>query len=138
MVVWFTWFSLRFTGSKFLLNLLRGSFAHVKFVRVRNFLRTQVFAGCVVLCLKLLFRKCVTYVLKQPPEVFCRCSWKFHKIHRKTPEPESLRPATLIKKRLWPRCFPVNFAKFLRTAFIVEHLWWLLLYETKLYIGHRN
>ena len=25
-----------------------------------------------------------------------------------------LRPATLLKKRLWYRCFPVNFAKFLR------------------------
>ena len=24
-----------------------------------------------------------------------------------------LRPATLLKKRLWHRCFPVNFAKFL-------------------------
>ena len=28
---------------------------------------------------------------------------------------ESLRPATLFKKRLWQRCFPVNFAKFSRT-----------------------
>ena len=28
-----------------------------------------------------------------------------------------LRPATLLKKRLWCRCFPVNFAKFLRTPF---------------------
>ena len=28
-----------------------------------------------------------------------------------------LRPATLLKKRLWRRCFPVNFAKFLRTPF---------------------
>ena len=27
----------------------------------------------------------------------------------------SLRPATLLKKRLWYRCFPVNFVKFLRT-----------------------
>ena len=26
-----------------------------------------------------------------------------------------LRPATLLKKRLWRRCFPVNFAKFVRT-----------------------
>ena len=26
-----------------------------------------------------------------------------------------LKPATLLKKRLWHRCFPVNFAKFLRT-----------------------
>ena len=25
------------------------------------------------------------------------------------------RPATLLKKRLWYRCFPVNFEKFLRT-----------------------
>ena len=28
-----------------------------------------------------------------------------------------LRPATLFKKRLWHRCFPVNFEKFLRTLF---------------------
>ena len=41
---------------------------------------------------------------------------KFCKIHRKTSVPESFnRPATLFKKRLWHRCFPVNFAKFLRT-----------------------
>ena len=26
------------------------------------------------------------------------------------------RPATLIKKRLWHRCFPLNFVKFLRTS----------------------
>ena len=35
--------------------------------------------------------------------------------------------ATLLKKRLWHRYFPVNFAKFLRTPFFTEHLWWLLL-----------
>ena len=29
-----------------------------------------------------------------------------------------LRPATLLKKKLWRRCFPVNFAKFLRTLFL--------------------
>ena len=38
-----------------------------------------------------------------------------------------LRPATLLKMRLWRRCFPENFAKFLRTRFLTEHLWWLLL-----------
>ena len=37
-----------------------------------------------------------------------------------------LSPATLLKKRLWHRCFPVNLAKFLRTPFFREHLWWLL------------
>ena len=36
-------------------------------------------------------------------------------------------PATLLKKRLWHRCFPVNFVKFLRTLFLIEHVWWRLL-----------
>ena len=31
---------------------------------------------------------------------------------------EGLRPATLLKKRFWHRCFPVNFAKFLRAPFL--------------------
>ena len=35
-------------------------------------------------------------------------------------------PATSLKKRLWHRCFPVNFEKFLRTTFFIEQLWWLL------------
>ena len=39
-----------------------------------------------------------------------------------------LRPATLLKKRPWHRCFPVNFVKFLRTPFFTEHLLWLFLY----------
>ena len=29
-----------------------------------------------------------------------------------------LRSATLLKRRLWHRCFPVNFVKFLRTLFL--------------------
>ena len=29
-----------------------------------------------------------------------------------------LKPATLLKKRLWHRCFPVNFEKSLRTPFL--------------------
>ena len=39
----------------------------------------------------------------------------------------SLRPPTLLKKRLWHRCFPVNFVKLLRTPFYGEYLWLLLL-----------
>ena len=34
---------------------------------------------------------------------------------------------TLSKKRIWHRCLPVNFAKFPRTFFLIEHLRWLLL-----------
>ena len=36
-------------------------------------------------------------------------------------------PATFLKRRLWHRCFPLNFAKFLRTSSLTEHLRWLLL-----------
>ena len=28
----------------------------------------------------------------------------------------------LLKKRLWHKCFPVNFVKFLRTPFVLEYL----------------
>ena len=68
---------------------------------------------------------------KQPLEVLCkkRCSKKIRKIHRKISVPESLfliklqaMPAILLKKRLWHRCFPVNFAKFLRRPFFNEYL----------------
>ena len=41
-----------------------------------------------------------------------------------------LRPAALLKKRPWYKCFPVNFSKFLRKSFFIEHLWWLLLSVT--------
>ena len=36
----------------------------------------------------------------------------------KTTEDWGLRPATLLKKRLWHRCFSVNVAKFLITPFL--------------------
>ena len=45
-----------------------------------------------------------------------------------------LKPATLLKKRIWHRCFPVNFEKFLRTSFFIEHLRWLLLWGTKYWL----
>ena len=38
-----------------------------------------------------------------------------------------LRPGNLLKTRLWYRCFPLNFAKFLGARFLTEQLWWLLL-----------
>ena len=40
---------------------------------------------------------------------------------------EVIRSATLLKKRLWHRCFPGNFLKFLRTPFFTEHIWWMFL-----------
>ena len=44
----------------------------------------------------------------------------FFETHRKTPVPDS---GILFKKRLCHRCFPVNFVKFPRTPFFIEHLW---------------
>ena len=35
---------------------------------------------------------------------------------------QSFRPATLLKERLWRRCFPVNYVNFLRTPLYTEHL----------------
>ena len=44
--------------------------------------------------------------------------------------------ATLLKKRLWYRSFPVNLAKFLRTRFLTEQLRWLLLLLANLFSGN--
>ena len=68
--------------------------------------------------------------------VVSRCSSKYmflkiSKIDRKTPLLESLfeklQACNFIKKRLQHWCLPANIAKFLRTAFFMEHLWWLVL-----------
>ena len=42
----------------------------------------------------------------------------FSEISQDSQENTGLRPATLFKNRLWHRCFPVNFPKFLRTFFL--------------------
>ena len=66
---------------------------------------------------------------------------KVSQIHRKTPVTEALffRPATLLKMKLWHKCFPVNYTKILRAPFLkntsggcftspvaASHLRWLL------------
>ena len=73
-------------------------------------------------------KKSVSKVINSRPEVFCKkgvlrnfakfvgkhlCqNLFFNKV-------AGLRPATLLKKRFWHRSFPVNFAKYLRTAFFI-------------------
>ena len=42
-------------------------------------------------------------------------------------EIEGLRSVAWLKKSLWHGCFPLNFAKFLKTPYFTKHLWWLLL-----------
>ena len=56
-------FSLRFYRKKIFDKIYGGNFVYVKMFCVRKIFRTQIFAEFeVILCLKLLFRKCVTYV----------------------------------------------------------------------------
>ena len=57
-----------------------------------------------------------------------RCSVKkvFLEISQNWQENSCARFSFLIKFRpVWHRCFPMNFAKFLRTLFLREHLPWL-------------
>ena len=72
-------------------------------------------------------------ILKQPPEFFCKKGvfTNFTKFTGKKPVPEplfnkvaGLIPATLLKKTLWHRRFPVNFMKLLKASFVTEHLQW--------------
>ena len=49
-----------------------------------------------------------------------------------------LRPATLLKKRLWHRCFPMNFAMFLRTPFLQNSSGRLLLCGKNCYYLQRQ
>ena len=58
-----------------------------------------------------------------------KCSLKFHKIYRKNlhwslffNKIAGLETATLLKVRMWYRCFPRNFIKFLKSYFFTEHL----------------
>ena len=67
-------------------------------------------------------------------EVFCK-KGVLTNFTEFTGKHECLRPTTLLKKRLWHRCFPVNFVKLLRTPLSTEHLRWLLLYFSSILLS---
>ena len=65
-----------------------------------------------------------------------KCSWKFHKIHRKTLVPEFLctceylcpQACNFMKKETLAQVFSIEFFKiFKNTCFFIEHLRWLFL-----------
>ena len=77
--------------------------------------------------IRLQYSKLLLTVRSSHPEVFCkkgilRNFAKFTGKHLC----RSLFLNKVAGLRQWC-CLPVNFAKFLRTPFIIEHLWWLLL-----------
>ena len=74
--------------------------------------------------------------LSNCPEVFCKRGVlkNFAKLVGKNlsqslffSKVAGFRPVTLLKKRLWHKHFLVNFAEVLRTPFLIERLWLLLL-----------
>ena len=68
-----------------------------------------------VFCTKGALRNCAKFTEKH----LCQ-SLFFNKV-------AGLRACNFIKKKTLAQCFPVNFAEFLRTPFITEHLRWLFL-----------
>ena len=56
-----------------------------------------------------------------------KCTLKEGQVENSKTLVSFLKEWQLIKKRLQNRCFPVNIAKFLRTAFFIEHLCGLFL-----------
>ena len=59
-------------------------------------------------------------------KIFAKFKWKHLCQSRFFNKVASFRTATLLKKRLWHRHFPLNFANFLRTPSFTGHLRWLL------------
>ena len=45
--------------------------------------------------------------------------------------------ASLLKRKFWHRCFPMNFCEIFQNTLFVEHLWWLLLKKHELIIFQR-
>ena len=68
----------------------------------------------------------VNFHLTETVARMCSVKKVFLEISQNSQENTYARVSFLIK-RLWHRCFPMNFAKFLRTPFLTEHLRWLLL-----------
>ena len=98
-------------------------FSHSRFIlNYRNSLHLQCLTGFWI---RLWIFRCIKR--KQPPEVFyekgalknfAKFTGKFLCQSLVFNKVAGLRPVTLLKKRLWHRCFSVNFSKFLRTLFL--------------------
>ena len=103
------------------------------FIKLYNY-----FCFFASLCFNIIFVEYISVCLqKQLPQVLCKkkvilknfanftekhLCWSLFLV-----ELQPWRSTTLLKKRLHCSCFPENIANFLRTAFCLEHLQWLLL-----------
>ena len=71
----------------------------------------------IIICIILVFLYLCS-IQSSRTEVF------FKRVILKTPQ--NSQEKTCKKKRIWHRCFPKNFVKFLKTYFFIDHLQWLL------------
>ena len=65
-------------------------------------------------------------IQKQPLEEFCKkiCSWKFRKIHRKTPVPvPEPQACNFFKKETLAQVFSCEFCEDSKNTFFIEHIW---------------
>ena len=69
------------------------------------------------------------FLKKTVLENFAKFTGKYHGWGLIFDKVSGLRPATLLKKRLRYRCFPVNYAKFLRALFLQNTSGRVLLYS---------
>ena len=90
----------------------------------KDFISTWVFLRRITFFIKIemFWHRIFSIFQKQPPEVllksFAEFTGKQLKLLVSGLLVSGLRPATLLAKRISNRCFPVNFVKLLRTAFL--------------------
>ena len=96
------------------LSSLRSKWSTNDYISVETIFTASVYNFWVFLSPQIILSKFkkVSKELSLVPSEFNHNSWFRSK----------LQPATLLKKSLWHKCFPVNFAKFLRATFFAEHL----------------
>ena len=76
------------------------------------------------------FSRYIVFFIIRSSRLKVYCKKVFLEISQNSQENTCARVSFLIKlqaQSMWCRCFPVNFAKFLRTLFFTQNLWWLLL-----------
>ena len=119
---WF-WASRNFHNIKSVANNLRRS--HPVGICMFKVNKRNTRTRCEI-CSKLTIKIFATFTGKQLPQGLF-----FNNV-------AGLRPATLLKKRLWHRWFPVDFAEFLRTPFLQNTSGWLLLKVVSDLMLHEN
>ena len=113
----------------FNLNSLEANVEKVSINDSWKILTGKTFAiDCAVTCFcKTLLLRCLTvFRIRRSSQQRCSVKKLFLEISQNSQKNTCAR-VSFLKKRLWHRWFPMNFARFLRTSSLTEYLCWLLL-----------